>query len=146
MIGIDKKGYKIIGSTDQSLNCNIYIYTLFGKELQDIYLGGALDLEHKAVKLSQIKRINVEYDHFGFASLMFVLLLDIIDFYEYTNNMQINKIIGTLGFGGNDDPHKSIPFYKSFDNYIFNNKILKLNNYMLNEQYRNIEYKITKLL
>lgn len=142
--GIDEKKYKVIGKTNNFLKYDIGVYDMNNKEIKNIRAYGELNLESLFVDYQRIDNRNSDYKKFGFGSLMMQLLLELINYYEEINNIQFNKIVGTIGNGAEDNPYKSIPFYAKFDGYCFNNNYLILTKDKFNEIERHLEYLIKR--
>ena len=95
------------------------------------------------VKFDRIENLNPNYKHFGFGTLMMKTLFNMLSFYEEINHIEIINIIGTIGYGGEDNPGISMPFYKKFDNYQYsNNKIVVLEKERFNLEDLHLEYTI----
>ncbi len=143
--GNDDNYYTIITKTSEFLDLDIEVYYNSGKKIEKIRSYGKIHTNGQKMMydFSRIDNKNVNFAHTGFGRMMMEAMFITLNYYASTYNFEFEFVSGTIDDSADATPERSIPLYKSFNNYKINNeKIVILKETTCNIDDREVFYKI----
>ena len=139
----NNKIYKIISKTTEFGFIEVEVFDANYQRLINVNAFGKIKEDNKTNYFILDRIGNAGYNKIGLGHFMMQAIIYLLAKYEELYDIKFGYIKGTLGISGNDLPEKSIPFYKTFDNFQFNEtKYLHLHEETLNIVERQILYLI----
>ena len=137
------KYYKIVTQTTEFSKIEVNVFDNENKKITNVQAFGEICNKNNQYYFILDRIGNGDLKKMGIAHLMMQSIISILSQYEKLYNIEFHHIEGTLGIYGNDTPEASIPFYKTFDKFNFNDiKTLHLQKEKLNINDRLIYYLI----
>ena len=91
----------------------------------------------------RIENKNSQYKGFGRGTILMDCMIKTLNKYCELNGYTLTRIFGTIGVSDGNTLERSMPLYKSFDNYLFDNlHKLHLQQQGFNIYDKNLEYLI----
>ena len=143
--GNNNENYTIITKTSEFLDLDVNVYYNNGKKVEKVRSYGKIHINNQKMiyDFSRIDNKNPNFLHIGFGRMMMEAMFKTLDYYASIYDFEFEFVSGTIEVGADAIPERSIPLYKSFDNYKINDKkILVLKQDTCNIKEREIFYKV----
>ena len=143
--GNDNNYYTIITKTSEFLDLDVNVYYNNGKKIEKVRSYGKIHINGQKMMydFSRIDNENTNFVHTGFGRMMMEAMFITLNYYAAVYNFKFEFISGAIDVGADATPERSIPLYKSFNNYKINNeKIVVLKESTCNINDREVFYKI----